>query len=56
MYVNKTASGFTSARKYKLTKLLTFIWVLTFKSNYLGATQNRRQQFFADVLFFNIRR
>ena len=40
MYVYKTTSGFTSAHNYKLTKLFTFIWVLTFKSNYLGATQN----------------
>ena len=30
MYVYKTTLRFTSAHKYKLTKSLTFIWVLTF--------------------------
>ena len=57
MYVYKTTLRFISARKYKLIKLLTFIWVLTF-IKYLGATQNQLWGLFcqSDNTFFNIHR
>ena len=53
MYVYKTTSMFTSGRKYKLIKLLTFVRVLTF-IKYLGAIKNRRRQLFCqfDNAFF----
>ena len=42
-YVYKTMERFTSACNYKLVKLLTFIWVLTF----LAGIRNRCQQIFS---------
>ena len=51
MYVYKTTSRFTSARKCKLIKLPTFIGCL-YLSKYLNATQNGCRQFVADVIMF----
>ena len=57
MYVYKTTLRFSSTRKCKLIKLLTFIWVLKFIKVSGCYTKPTSATFFANVimLFFNIR-